>query len=165
MPVNAHPDFTFSSFVHNDWTQVQTDAKLRGLSEKIPSEKHTHKLIDALMIQTNGIDAFTPSYDDAEAHGGYDRQTPERFQGERDDSLMRSLINTYAIELKNKDGTASGNFFLDNSGAKEACVEVLKNNSHLTADKSANFMTEHFENTWNHFDVNKDGIVEVGRFP
>ena len=110
MPVNAHPDSTFSSFVHNDWTQVQTDAQ----------------------VQTNGIDAFTPSYDDAEAHGGYDRQTPERFQGERDDSLMRSLINTYAIELKNKDGGPSGNFFLDNSGAKEACAEVLKNNAHFT---------------------------------
>jgi hypothetical protein len=25
MPVNAHPDSTFSSFIHNDWTQVQTD--------------------------------------------------------------------------------------------------------------------------------------------
>ena len=22
MPVNAHPDSTFSSFTHNDWTQV-----------------------------------------------------------------------------------------------------------------------------------------------
>ena len=29
MPVNAHPDSTFSSFIHNDWTQLQTDAKLR----------------------------------------------------------------------------------------------------------------------------------------
>ena len=24
MPVNAHPDSTFSSFTHNDWTQLQT---------------------------------------------------------------------------------------------------------------------------------------------
>jgi hypothetical protein len=43
-------------------------------------------------IQMNQIDAFTPSYNDAEAHGGYDRSTPDRFSGERDDSLMRSLI-------------------------------------------------------------------------
>jgi hypothetical protein len=27
MPVNAHPDSTFSSHVHNDWTQVQLNAK------------------------------------------------------------------------------------------------------------------------------------------
>jgi len=65
----------------------------------------------------NKIDAFTPSYDDADAHGGYDRQTPSRFSGERDDSLMRSLINNYAIELKDKDGQPTGNFFLDQDGA------------------------------------------------
>jgi hypothetical protein len=53
MPVNAHPDSTFSSFTHNDWTQVQTDANIN--------------------MYMKGIDAFTPSYNDADAHGGYDR--------------------------------------------------------------------------------------------
>ena len=78
---------------------------------------------------------------------------------------MRSLINNYAIELKDKKGAPTGNFFLDQDGAKEACLEVLKNNSHLDASKASGFMTEHFAGTWDHFDVNKDGIVEVGRFP
>jgi len=78
---------------------------------------------------------------------------------------MRSLINNYAIELKDKDGRPTGNFYLDNGGAKDACTEVLKNNSHLKDDKASAFMTEHFADTWEHFDVNKDGIVEVGRFP
>lgn len=32
MPVNAHPDSTFSSFIHNDWTQVQTNDQIRGPS-------------------------------------------------------------------------------------------------------------------------------------
>jgi len=32
MPVNAHPDSTFSSHVHNDWTLLQLDSKLRGPS-------------------------------------------------------------------------------------------------------------------------------------
>ena len=27
MPVNAHPDSTFSSFTHNDWTQLQAKAQ------------------------------------------------------------------------------------------------------------------------------------------
>ena len=27
MPVNAHPDSTFSSHVHNDWTQLQMDKR------------------------------------------------------------------------------------------------------------------------------------------
>ena len=78
---------------------------------------------------------------------------------------MRSLINNYAIELKDKDGKPTGNFFLDQQGAKDVCNEVLLNNSHFKPDKAAGFMNEHFASTWDHFDVNKDGIVEVGRMP
>jgi hypothetical protein len=37
------------------------------------SEKKATMMSDALMLQLNRIDAFTPSYNDAEAHGGYDR--------------------------------------------------------------------------------------------
>jgi len=44
---------------------------------------------------------------------------------------MRSLINNYALELKDKDGKPTGNFFLDKDAASDACKEVLKNNSHL----------------------------------
>merc|ERR1712216_232028 len=100
------------------------------------------------------------SYDDADAHGGYNRVTPNRFAGERDDGLMRSLINDYAVELKDKDGKPTGNFFLDQSGARDAYNEVLLNNSHFSASRAAGFMDEHFGATWEHFDVNKDGIVE-----
>ena len=84
MPVNAHPDTTFSSHVHNDWTQVQTDANeypqpdIRG---PMPVNAHPDSTFSSFIhndwtqVQTDasGIDAFTPSYDDAAAHGGYDR--------------------------------------------------------------------------------------------
>lgn len=78
---------------------------------------------------------------------------------------MRSLINNYALELKDKDGKATGNFFLDKDGAMDACREVLKNNAHYSVDKVSSWMSDNFGSTWDHFDVNKDGIVEVGRFP
>ena len=78
---------------------------------------------------------------------------------------MRSLINNYAVELKDADGRPSGNFFLDQAGARDACTEVLTNNQHYSADKARSFMADHFDSTWEHFDVNKDGIVEVGRMP
>jgi hypothetical protein len=129
------------------------------------SEKGATMMSDAMNVQIEGIDAFSPAYNDADAHGGYDRQTPARFAGERDDSLMRSLINNYSVELKDKDGKPTGNFFLDQQGARDACNEVLLNNSHFSADKARNWMNDNFASTWNHFDVNKDGIVEVGRFP
>jgi len=35
----------------------------------------------------------------------------------------------------------------------------------LKADGANAFMAQHFASTWDHFDVNKDGIVEVGRMP
>jgi hypothetical protein len=66
MPKNAHPDSTFSSHLHNDWTLLQTD------SEKFEN--------------------FMPNFDGAEAEGGYKRAMPDRFEEERDDRLMNSMI-------------------------------------------------------------------------
>lgn len=92
---------------------ASTVPEVRPKREKSNSEKKANTMADGMLVQLNKIDAFTPSYDDAEAHGGYNRETPSRFAGERDDSLMRSLINNYAVELKDKDGKPTGNFFLD----------------------------------------------------
>jgi len=88
---------------------------------------------------------------------------PERFAEERDDSLMRSLIDNYALELKT-DGAPSGHFYLDQAGASAVCEEVLRTHGNIT-NNAASFMTEHFKSTWEHFDVNKDSIVEVERMP
>jgi hypothetical protein len=90
MPVNAHPDSTFSSFTHNDWTQLQTDDKLREYPQPdirgpMPVNAHPDSTFSSFIhndwtqVQTDAqirldrLDAFTPSYNDAEAHGGYDR--------------------------------------------------------------------------------------------
>jgi hypothetical protein len=73
MPKNAHPDSTFSSFLHNDWTQAQ--------------------LSDDMNVQTKEIDnyaAWQSGHDSS--NGEYDRTVPERFSEERDDTLMKSLI-------------------------------------------------------------------------
>ena len=42
---------------------------------------------------------------------------PNRFDAERDDRLMNSLIGSYALEMKTKDGVPSGHFFLDHDAA------------------------------------------------
>ena len=45
MPKNAHPDSTFSSFLHNDWTQVQTDADVKEYPQpdiRGPMPKNAH---------------------------------------------------------------------------------------------------------------------------
>jgi hypothetical protein len=73
---------------------------------------------------------------------------------------MRSLIENYAIEMKDKDGKATGHFFLDKASAQSAAKEVVK--THGSNDKT---LLDNFEDTWNHFDVNKDALVEVERMP
>ena len=60
-----------------------------------------------------------------EAHGGYDRQAIAHFSADTDDIFMRSMVKTYALEGKNKDGSPSGQFFLNEAGARAAAGEVL----------------------------------------
>lgn len=38
---------------------------------------------------------------------------------------MRSLIKTYAIENRNKDGTPSGDFIMNRKGAQKVAEEVV----------------------------------------
>lgn len=78
---------------------------------------------------------------------------------------MNSMINNYALELKDKDGKPTGHFFLDKGAAQGVCEEVLKNNSHWNAGKADKWIASNFLSTWEHFDVNNDGIVEVERMP
>ena len=90
---------------------------------------------------------------------------PERFSEERDDRLMNSLIQNYAIEMKDKDGNPTGHFFCDRDGALDVSKEVANTHFSKDAAKQSGLLLDRFDETWNHFDVNHDGIVEVGRMP
>lgn len=55
---------------------------------------------------------------------------------------------------------------MDKDGAYKVSKEVV--DTHMKFDKKENqakFLKDHFKETWEHFDVNKDGIVEVERMP
>ena len=58
---------------------------------------------------------------------------PERFSEERDDRLMNSLIQNYAIEMKDKDGNPTGHMYCDRDGALAVSKEVV--NTHFSSDK------------------------------
>jgi hypothetical protein len=51
MPKNAHPDSTFSSFLHNDWTQLQLERKDIGNQFIDPS---VHAFANDLVDHHNG---------------------------------------------------------------------------------------------------------------
>ena len=67
--------------------------------------------------------------------------------------------------MKTPEGGPSGHFFLNKDGASDVAYEVLANNFGWTGGKAKQFHTSHFDATWDHFDVNKDRLVEVERMP
>ena len=90
---------------------------------------------------------------------------PAVYTEERDDRLMNSLIKNYALEMKDENGKPSGHFFFDKDAARDAATEVVKTNYNWGEPHVNSYLNENFDNTWDHFDVNHDSLVEVERMP
>ena len=94
----------------------------------------------------------------------YEREMPENFKNKHlDDMFMHSMIDVYAKEGRNPDGSPNGKFVLDKEAAKKASEEVLKTHMHLTGKKLENYMTMNFDETWNYYDVNNEDAIEADR--
>jgi hypothetical protein len=60
--------------------------------------------------------------------GGYKtymRDTPDRFETEADDTLMKSMYKTYATEGEDKNGLPTGHFWVTKADAEKAASEVV----------------------------------------
>ena len=75
------------------------------------------------------------------------------------------MVATYALEGKNKDGSPSGAFFLNEVGARAAAGEVLATHKGLKGASLDKYLQTYFAKAWAHFDVNKTGKVEVIAMP
>ena len=95
----------------------------------------------------------------------YIRVPPAYFTDEGDDLFMKSMIMTYALEGKNKDGTPNNKFWMNEAQTRAAAAEVLDNNKHMERSARESWINTYFERTWAHFDVNKTGMVEVQVMP
>merc|ERR1712071_197338 len=93
--------------------------------------------------------------------GGYKRVTTPRYSADTDDIFMRSMIEQYALEGKNKDGSPNGQFWINEAGARAASSEVLDTHRHLKGAERENYLKTYFPRTWAHFDVNKSGKIEA----
>ena len=96
---------------------------------------------------------------------GYHRAIPSWFSGDDDDLFMKSMIKTYALEGKNKDGSPNGTFKLDEAGARAAASEVLGTHKSIKGDAAKKYLDTYFARTFAHFDVTKDGKIEVIKMP
>merc|ERR1719231_482107 len=100
--------------------------------------------------------------DDADAHGGYKRAMPARFDEERDDRLMNSVIGKYAREIKVK-GKLTGVMMLNLEDATALANEVKSSHKGMGYAQQADAMST--ADAFNHFDVNHDGLIEAERGP
>jgi hypothetical protein len=96
---------------------------------------------------------------------GYHRVIPAYFSGDGDDIFMRSMVKTYALEGKNKDGSPNGNFMMDEAVTRAAASEVLETHKGLTGDAKKKYLDTYFPRTFAHFDVTKDGKLDVVKMP
>ena len=102
---------------------------------------------------------------DGYKEGEYVRVIPAAFEDNEGDIFMRSMFENYALEAKNKDGSPSGKFWMDESAAKAAGFEVLQTHKGLYGVELQKYMDTYFEKTWKHFDVNQTGTIEVMKMP
>jgi len=101
---------------------------------------------------------------------GYSRDLPARFSADSDDLFMRSMIATYAVEAKacDDDGAnckPTGAFWINEAGAKAAASEVLATHKGITGAELKAYLATYFAKAWGHFDVNRVGVIEVGKMP
>ena len=97
--------------------------------------------------------------------GGYKRVTTANFSADSDDIFMRSMIEQYSLEGKNKDGSPNGQFWMDEAAARAASAEVLNTHKQMSGAALETYLKTYFPRTWAHFDVNRTGKVEALKMP
>ena len=122
----------------------------------------------ATAVQLNDVDhsgEFFKAGDHDGSGEGYQRVVTSRFSADDDDIFMRSMIKTYALEGKNKDGSPNGAFWMDEAATRAAAAEVLNTHKGLAGAELESYLQTYFPRTWNHFDVNRTGKIEVIKMP
>merc|ERR1711937_628421 len=112
----------------------------------------------------HSCEVFSPQQDGM-LDKGYERAVTPRFDADTDDIFMRSMIKTYALEKKNKDGSPSGVFIMNEAGARATSMEVLETHKGLSGKARDDYMAASFAKAWRHLDVNVTGSIEVIKMP
>ena len=100
--------------------------------------------------------------------GGYKtyiRDTPDRFETEADDTLMKSMYETYAVEGEDKNGLPTGRYWVTKDMAMKAADEVVDTHLRLHKSEKTDYLAANFPALWARFDVNEEGKIEIDRMP
>merc|ERR1719389_441284 len=108
---------------------------------------------------------FDPTMDGFGGYKTYIRDVPDRFETEADDTLMKSMYTTYAMEGEDKDGLPTGRFWVTKDMAMKAADEVVDTHLRLHKGDKADYLAANFPALWARFDVNEEGKIEIDRMP
>lgn len=73
------------------------------------------------------------------------------------------MIGNYAHEAATDTGTPTGDFYMNFGAAKMGAYEVLRTHLGLEGQAAEDYLDEHLNKTFDHFDVNKEGKIEASR--
>ena len=155
-------------------TKLQDDADSSSSTKLQESDDDDADSSSSTKLQLEGDDESSDhsgEFFEAREHGTgpldkkYERVVPSHFAEASDDLFMRSMIKTYALEGKNKDGSPNGQFFMDEATTRAASSEVLETHKGLKGGAKNDYLKTYFPRTWAHFDVNKTGKVGVEVMP
>ena len=162
---------------YGDYSTSQANARppYQSAIEMDESESESESTSDYEHVMVRGGDSdeeedhskeFFGAHESSKADDAkYKRATPDRFSADSDDIFMRSMIETYALEGKNKDGSPNGNFVMDEATARAAASEVLATHKGMNGAALKSYLDTYFAKAWAHFDVNRTGKVEVIKMP
>lgn len=75
------------------------------------------------------------------------------------------MLNNYAVEGTNEDGSPNGTFWMSEATAEAASTEVLATHKGLSGAALEKYLDAYWAKSWTHFDVNKTGHIEVIKMP
>ena len=73
------------------------------------------------------------------------------------------MISDFALEERGEDEQPNGRYYLDQTQARKAALEVAKTHLHLSGKALDDYMNYNFMDTWNYYDTAHDGKIEADR--
>ena len=104
------------------------------------------------------------NYNKGEWKDAYERVLPGSFEEGDDhavDKFTQNVLQNFATEGVTPEGKPNRQFFIVKDQAKELAAEVVESHLGFRGVEKAAFLKKHFNETWEHYDVNDEGTIDA----